>query len=147
MTPSFDLGFLLCMILKAPGREVAWDSAWQFRPPWPITSLHQFQVENGLARQLRHANEERRGVAALGWKRWKDLFSEGLLQVADIKWPLALEVATAWNWQIRGEVPPANLVLHPAIALVSDATHFLSFDPRSRALAKQAQLALVPNTL
>jgi hypothetical protein len=147
--PHFDLGFLLCLILNSPGRMKAWESVKPFEAPWPLTRLHQFQVENGLRRHSQQPDKKVRAIAETGQREWRNYLAEGVFQVISAKfdWEDALENAVDWNRRIVGSVPPPNLILHPSVAVATGATHFLSFDPRSRALAAHAGLVLVPRIL
>lgn len=43
--------------------------------------------------------------------------------------------------------PVASQMLHPAMVLASGATHFFSFDPRSRLLARSHGIKLAPDKL
>jgi hypothetical protein len=52
-----------------------------------------------------------------------------------------------WNDQSVHPPPSPLLILHPALASVASASHFLSLDPRSRAFAKAAGLKLFPEAL
>jgi hypothetical protein len=69
------------------------------------------------------------------------------LALASPDWNGALRVAISWNAQFSKNVPPALLLLHPALAAVLGATKFLSFDPRSRVTAKAAGLQILPETI
>jgi len=48
---------------------------------------------------------------------------------------------------LTGSTLPVLLLLWPALAASSGATHFLSFDPRTRRLASGAGLELLPESL
>lgn len=63
---------------------------------------------------------------------------------ASTDWDSAFRAALTWNHQNLDTPPPFLLLLHPALAEVAGATHFLSFDSRSRALAQSSGLALRP---
>ena len=147
MTPYLDGGFLLTLLILTDGTYVARDTLKNFGPPWRINRLHQLQVEN-LLQQLDRSNEsERRLSGETGKRLWAYYFSEGILIHEDVEWESALKLAIGWNLTLKGVPPPPLLLLHPAAGVVTGATHFLSFDPRSRAVAQAAKLKLLPAKL
>ena len=70
-----------------------------------------------------------------------------VFEVVPMDWDAAaFRVALDWN---RNNVfaPAPLLIVHPALAKVSGATHFVSLDPRSRKVAKAGSLKLLPANL
>lgn len=59
----------------------------------------------------------------------------------------ALQKARQWNAQFDYSPPSLSALLHTAIAVCFGFTHFCSFAPDSRNLAKAQGLELVPATL
>ena len=73
-------------------------------------------------------------------------FSEGVLQITPADWDSAFRFAITWNG--HNTIPrPFLLLLHPALAMSDGATHFMSFDPRSREVARAVGLQVLPRTI
>jgi hypothetical protein len=63
-----------------------------------------------------------------------------------VDWESAFRLAITWNGH-GITPPPLLLLLHPALAFSEGATHFMSFDPRSREIARAAGLRIQPKML
>src|SRR6266851_9060356 len=50
MTPYIDVGFLSALLIKTPGRKIAWHNLHKFNPPYSLNLLHHLQIENLLVR-------------------------------------------------------------------------------------------------
>jgi len=86
-------------------------------------------------------------MATEGLRLWRSYLLEGVFQIGAVDYDAAFRLATSWNAEFADRPPPWALTLHPALAIASGATHFLSFDVRSRRLAKNAGLLLLPDRL
>jgi hypothetical protein len=147
VTPYFDLGFLLTLLVKSPGRRTAWEITNGFSPPYRLNFLQQFQVENGFVRQITAQKAEIQAIGTQGLRLWNQYLDEGVFHVTSEEWDTALRLALAWNRNLTRNVPATTLVLHPALASAAGATHFLSFQVESRQLARGAGLKLLPERL
>lgn len=147
MTPYFDLGFLLTLLVKSPGRRTAWEITNRFGPPYRLNFLQQFQIENGFARQLTAQNVQVQEIGTHGLCLWNQYLDEGVFHVTSEEWDTALRLAISWNRNLTRSVPATTFILHPALASAGGATHFLGFQPESRQVARTAGLKLLPERL
>jgi hypothetical protein len=144
MTHYLDLGFLLCLVTKAPGSGVAWDVVRPLPQPVLITAFQAVQVENGLRKRLFQREPQAQAVAAKAWGLWEFYKREMVFALAPVPWDAAFALARTWNERATEEPPASSFILHPAIAVAVGSTHFLSFQPESRAFAAAAGLRLLP---
>jgi hypothetical protein len=63
-----------------------------------------------------------------------------------LDYDIAIDLAYRWQRQSRATIP-ALLLLWPALAVTVGASHFLSFDPKTRALATASGLKVLPEKL
>jgi hypothetical protein len=147
MIPYLDAGFLLTLLINTEGSATAKAVLGDCRPPFAISLLHQLQAENLFLQLEKSGQAGRQRAAETGLRLWAWYFAEGFFELAEVDWAASLRLAITWNTTSRMAPPPPLLLLHPALAAVSEATHFLSFDPRSRAVARRAGLKLLPGTL
>ncbi len=147
MTHYLDLGFLLCLVTKAPGSAVAWDVTRTLAQPIPITGLQAMQVENGLRKRLFQRDAKAQAVAAKAWGLWEFYKGEMVFAFEPAPWDAAFALARSWNERLTNEPPASTFLLHPAVAAACGCTHFLSFQPESRVLAAAAGLKLLPAKL
>ena len=80
-------------------------------------------------------------------RTWIQYLSEGIFIEGHSPWDAAWALARQWNQEEKFHPIHPLLVLHPALAILSEATDFLSFDPRSRAVARVAGMRLLPEKL
>ena len=146
MSPYLDAGFLITLLIKTPGTRSAREIIRRFPAPFALNLLHQLQAENFLVRAQTEGDGEEKTAATHGQRLWRQHLAEGVFRIAPVDWEAALNLAITWNHAVTTPAPPL-LLLHPAIASISGATHFLSFDPRSREAAKTAGLQLLPDDL
>ena|SRR3989442_614561 len=144
MTPYFDLGFLLTLLVKSPARRAAWEITNRFSPPYRLNFLQELQIENGFTRQLA---TQRADVGTQGLRLWNQYLDEGVFHLTSEEWDTALRLAIGWNRNFTRNVPATTFILHPALASASGATHFLSFQSESRQVARTAGLKLLPERL
>jgi len=144
MTPYFDLGFLLTLLVKSPARRAAWEITNRFSPAYRLNFLQELQIENGFTRQL---TTQRADVGTQGLRLWNQYLDEGVFHVTSEEWDTAFRLAIGWNRNLTRKVPPTTFILHPALASASGATHFLSFQSESRQVARTAGLKLLPERL
>ena len=147
MTHYLDLGFLLCLVTRSPGSGPAWDAVRTLPQPLPLTTLQALQVENGLRKRMFGPDPRLQAVAARAWGLWQFYLGELVFALTPAPWDAALELARSWNERTPQEPPTSSFLLHPAIAASCGCTHFLSFQPESRALAAAAGMRLLPDKL
>lgn len=85
-------------------------------------------------------------MAAGGLLRLHQYLDEMVFQPAHVDYDIAILLASQWQKELGAQTPPALLLLWPAVAVAVGASHFLSFDPRPRRLARAAGLKLLPET-
>lgn len=144
MKPFLDAGFLATLLLKAPGRETAWELIQRFPPPHYLSHLHVLLIEH-MFLHAGGAHERRAALRAhVDWKRHWD---EGVFQIELFDWLAVCTLAIDLNHRsLQHQAKPLHYLL-TAFAIVAQCTHFLSFDPRSRSLAKLAGMRLLPQRL
>jgi hypothetical protein len=147
MIPYLDAGCLITLIIKAPGSRHAREAIRRFQAPFVLNFLHQLQIENFLVRGQTEGGAAEQRAALEGNRLWRQYMDEGVFQVRSVDWETAFRVAITWNRGFTTTAPAPLLLLHPALAAVTSATHFISFDPRSRRAAKAAGLHLLPGQL
>ena len=148
MKGFLDTGFLLTILTHRSGAEKAWELVKDCEVPVGISSLQLFFVRHGLGRNLIDPNEADevheisvRGIKLLNW-----LTQQEVIRPVEIDYQEVVAVAESWAGKLRTPVP-SLLLVWAASAAVSGANAFLSFDPRTRALAKGAGLKVVPEKL
>ena len=148
MKPFLDAGFLLTLLLRTSGSPAAWVITRQLDGPLWLASLQIFNIENRLQRQIEgnDSTPAERKLAAASLQRFRWLLTEQVFEAVPLNYESAIQLAQKWQ---RGATTtlPALLLLWPALAVTSSATHFLSFDPRTRLLAKASGLQLLPEFL
>ena len=85
-------------------------------------------------------------VCASAAKLLNWLLQQDVVSPAEVDYQEMIQVADSWASKLRTPLP-SLLLLWPACAAVSGAKFFLSFDPRTRALAKAAGVKLLPEKL
>jgi len=148
MKPFLDTGFLLTLLFKTAGSAAAWEITRNCDALY-YTGLQRFTVENRLLRQIesRASAEPDRALAASALQRFQNYALEEVFIPAPVDYGVAVVLAGQWQQRLMGHTPPAMLLLWPALAATIGATHFLSFDPRTRQLARAAGLKLLPDRL
>jgi hypothetical protein len=147
MQPYLDVGFLLTVLVRTDGAPAANRILRRLGAPFVVNFLHQLQVENLLVSCQKSAAPERQALGNEGFRTWRNYLSEGVFQLTPADWDSAFRLALTWNSQAVAEPHLPLLLLHPALAAVGGASHFLSFDPRSRAVARAAGLKVLPERL
>lgn len=147
MTAYVDAGFLLILLIRTPGSSLAQSVLRRTDAPFQLNFLHQLQTENLLARTQLSADPLEQAAGLEGQQLWRNYLAEGVFQISATDWDTALALAVKWNRQFTEPPPLPLLIVHPALAAVAGATHFMSFDPRSRSLARAAGLKLLPARL
>ena len=147
MKPYFDLGFLLVLLVKNKSTSLAWELAHRFDAPLPFNTLHQLHIENALSRQLYESKLRLRKAAREGLTEWRNKLAEAVFLLNVPEWEIAFRQAVLWNSQLPGRPPHSPFLLHAALATTGSTTHFLSFDLRTRPLAQNAGLKLLPESL
>lgn len=148
MKPFLDTGFFVTLLVVTAGSRAAWQIARSFNVPLRLTHLQRFQVENRLLRESASTESlALRTAATGGLQRLHHYLDEMIFQPVHVDYDIALLLASQWQRELGTQTPPALLLLWPAVAVAVGATHFLSFDPRPRKLAKAAGLKLLPERL
>src|SRR5262245_6322757 len=132
MKAYIDAGLLLSVLVHTDYSAEANDILQRFPGPVSLNYLHQLQAENFLHHKARRLQEAQRGLQI-----WRQYLWERIFEFDAVDWDNAFRLAIDWN---RNQVfaPAPLLILHPALAILSEATHFASFDTRSRKVAKSA---------
>lgn len=148
MKPFLDSGFLLTLLLKANGSPKAWETARELDGPLLISSLQIFNVENRFQREIEaeESTSGQRAQAANGIQNLRWYLEQGVLQAVPLDYSIAIDLAYQWQRHSTTTLS-AFLLLWPALAATSGASHFLSFDPRTRRLAQEAGLVLLPEKI
>ena len=143
-----DAGFLVTILTHRTGAETAWALLKDCETPTIISSLQLFLIRHGLNKSLLDPKESAeiqdlsvRAIKLLNW-----LTQQEIIQSAEIDYQEVVSVAETWADKLRTPVP-SLIILWAAYAAVSGASTLLSFDPRTRALAKAAGLKLLPEKL
>ncbi len=147
MLPYLDAGFLLTVLIHTDGSAVAGQVLRGFNAPFLLNFLHQLQAENLLVNFQKSGQPERQALGNEGFQMWRNYLAEGVFQMVPTDWDSSFRVALTWNQQAVEAPPSPLLILHPALAAAVGASHFLSFDPRSRKMAKAAGIKLLPEAL
>jgi hypothetical protein len=147
MNPYLDGGFLLVLLTRTPGTSIASSILRQMSPPVPINFLHQLQAENLLIRFQRDPNPDLQINGNEGLRLWNHYLSEGVFSLISIDWESCWRNAVTWTRLHQSAPPSPWLFLHPALAVTVGATHFCSFDPRPREIARSRGLTLLPGSI
>jgi hypothetical protein len=143
-----DTGFLLTILTHRSGAEEAWELLKTDGTPAGISSLQLFFVRHGLTRTVIDPKEaeEVREISARGLKLLNWLTQQEVIRAVEIDYPEVIAASETWAQKLRTPMP-SLLLIWAGCAAVSGATALLSFDPRTRALAKGAGLTLLPKQL
>ena len=149
MKPFLDAGFLLALIMEMKGSRLAWQLTRPLASPLYAGHFQWFYIENRLLRETQDpdAPEAGRATATGALQNLRRYLDELIIELVPLEYDLAIHLAAQWQRQSAGAIPPALLLLWPAMAATVGATHFLSFDPRPRKFAKAAGLKVLPENL
>lgn len=86
-------------------------------------------------------------MAAAALQRFRNYLDEQIFAPDRIDPDIAIQLALRWQFELAGNTPQSNLLLWPAMAVAGGAPHFLSFDPRTRNLAKSSGPKIVPERI
>lgn len=148
MKPFLDAGFLLTLLLKTSGSAKAWEIARRLEGPLSLATFQIFTIDNRLQREIEadDSSSEQRAVAANALQNFRWYLDQQVFRPIRLDYDIAIDLAYRWQRQSRTTLP-ALLLLWPALAVTIGATDFLSFDPRTRALAKASGLRVLPENL
>jgi hypothetical protein len=148
MKPFLDSGFLLTLLLKTSASPAAWEITRRLDGPLVLAALQIFNTENRLQRELEadDSTPAQRAVAAAGLQNFRWYLDQQVFQSERLDYDIAIDLAYQWQKRSKNTFP-ALLLLWPALAVTSGATHFLSFDSRTRRLAESPGLKLLPQKL
>jgi hypothetical protein len=146
MKPYLDAGFLLTLLVKTGGSEVAASILQTFNAPYELNLLQQLQAEAFLKAGPR-SHPRLASTFMQAEKTWFRHLEESIFVLADSDWGSALKLAIGWTEAVQIVTPHPLLILHPALAVVEGYTHFLSFDPRAREFARRTTMTLLPHRL
>ena len=147
MSPYLDGGFLLASLAKLPGTPIASSLVRAIPTPIPINFLHQLQAENMLLRFQKDRDPKIQVGGNDGQRLWRHYLDESVFALTQTDWETGLRNAITWNRLAPDSPPTPWLFLHPALALAAGATHFFSFDPRTRLLARSHGILVSPEHL
>jgi hypothetical protein len=146
--PFLDSGFLLTLLVKTGGSPIAWEIARRLETSMYVSMLQIFTAENRLLRETQsleltptHRAMAENAVQSLHW-----YLDQQVIRPIQVDYDAAIDLAYRWQRGAR-ETLPALLLLWPALAVTLGANHFLSFDPRTRELARGAGIKLLPEQL
>jgi hypothetical protein len=123
-----------------------------FRPPFHFNLVHRLQIENVLLRAQSHfepdasrsEREDQKQRASAGLNRWQNSCAEGVFELGQVDLGQAYDLAIRLQTN-RGTTSPHPVdLLHPALAVVSEATHYLTFRLAARQIAAKAGLKVLP---
>jgi len=145
MKPYLEPRFLGVLLLKTRASTVGQAQVERFRAPYFVTPLATLQIEHLLywgqqKARLRPACQE-------GKREWDYWFAEGIFQVEPADWDSAVRVARAMMRETESLAESWLVYLHATLAASSGATHYLSFQPAYRAVAKILGLKVLPEQL
>jgi hypothetical protein len=136
----------LRLVLRSGESATAWRLLRRFEAPYLVTPYLALQLEIGLHR-LRYDRAVPATVSHDALREWRSCLLEGVFQPYAPDFNEALQQARRWNADAESSPPNVSELLHPATAVCFGFTHFCSFAPDSRNLAKAQGLELVPATL
>jgi hypothetical protein len=148
MKNFLDTGFLLTLLFKTSGSEAAWEIARGLGTPLEVSTLQLFSTENRILRQVEapESTPSQRAMAANALQNLRWYVEQHVLVPVAIDYEIAIHLAQQWQ-RHASQVLPALLLLWPALAATAGATAFLSFDPRTRQMARHAGLKILPEKL
>lgn len=147
MSPYLDGGFLLVLLTRTAGTSIASAILREISPPISINFLHQLQAENLLVRFQKDQTPDLQINGNEGLRLWNHYLREGVFSITPADWDSAFRNAITWT-RVHFSAPPSPwLFLHPALAVAAGASHFCSFDPRSREIARCHGLELLPTSI
>lgn len=148
MKPFLDSGFLLTLLLKTSGSPKAWEIARRLDGPIPLATFQIFTIDNRLQREIeaKDSTPEQRAIAANALQNLRWYLDQQVFRPIRLDYDIAIDLAYRWQKQSNSTLP-ALLLMWPALAATIGATHFLSFDPRTRQLAQSAGLKILPEKL
>ena len=148
MKPFLDSGFLLTLLIKTSGSRIAWNIARGLDGPLLLANLQIFNTENRLQREIESetSTPAQRAIAANGLQNFRWYIEQQVFSTVRLDYDIAIDLAYQWQRRLKVTVP-ALLLLWPSLAVTTGATHFLSFDPRTRQLAHTAGLQILPDKL
>ena len=148
MKPFLDSGFLLTLLLNTNGSPKAWEISRKLSGPMTLAALQVLNTENRLQREIEaeDSTSPQRAAAAAALQNFRWYLEQHVFLSVRLDYDISIELA--YQWQKRSKTTlPALILLWPALAVTSGATHFLSFDARTRHLARASGLRLLPETL
>ena len=148
MKPFLDSGFLLTLLLKTSGSAKAWEIARKLEGPLSLATFQIFTIENRLQREIEAngSTAAERAVAANALQNFRWYMDQQVFRPIRLDYDIAIDLAYRWQQQSRATLP-ALLLLWPALAATIGASHFLSFDPRTRRPASASGVNLLPEKL
>jgi len=116
-----------------------------FKAPYFVTPLAAVQIEHLLSWGQQDA--PMRPACQEGKVEWDYWFAEGIFQIESSDWDSAVRLARAMMRRTHRVAESWLVYLHATLAASSGATHYLSFQPAYRAVAKTLSLKLLPERL
>ncbi|MBI2928190.1 MAG: hypothetical protein HYY24_21180 [Verrucomicrobia bacterium] len=104
-------------------------------------------MEGTLIKNSGAPDEHQRRVAAEALTLWRYYWVENVFDLELPDWELGLRHALQLQRQVGRQIAGATACVHVGLARVSGATHFLSFEPKSREAAQLFGLEVLPERL
>jgi hypothetical protein len=147
MIAYFDFGFVAVLLLRLSGTRLAWQLASRFHAPFRLNYLTSLQIQVLIARGLLQGTAAEKIQAQIAARLWNQYAAEGVFVLDPVPWENAWQLAHGYVSAVKAPVGQPTHFLHAALASLSGATHFLSFDPRSRSVAAANGLKVPPEKL
>jgi hypothetical protein len=145
MKPYLEPRFLGVLILESRRATIAQEQIQRFQAPYFVTALSAIQIEHLLL--WGPQNTPLRAASQRGQTNWDYWFAEGTFQIEASDWDSAFRLARAMMRQAQRLEESWLTYLHGALAAGSGATHYLSFQPAYRRVAKTFGLKILPERL
>ena len=145
MKPYLEPRFLGVLILKSGRTTIAQAQLDRFQAPYFVTPLSMMQIEHLLLWGQRDV--PLRAASQRGQAHWDYWFEEGIFQIERSDWDSAFRLARAMMRQAKRLEESWLTYLHGMLAASSGATHYLSFQPAYRTVAKRLGMRVLPERL
>jgi len=144
MRSYFDTAVLLKLYVRESNSEDAVALIQEVAPPLPFSHLHRLEMKNAI--QLKVGRKE---ITSAEGRRALSLLQQdldaGLYRAATYDLAAAFARAEDLATRYAASTLARSLdILHVAIALEIESSHFASLDGRQRAIAKRAGMKIIP---
>ena len=146
MRPYLDFSFLIRLLFQGRRGGKAAETLSLFEPPFFVNDLHLLQVEN-FTQQTVALDPRTAPVTARCTAFWHGYLDELVFDLEAVEWNEAHRQALTLNRQAENWPGTPTAVVHLAVAELTQATHFLSFDTHQRALAAKRGFTILPELI